>query len=272
MFVLDVYLSNSPAAIRSGVYSFSDPVSIRQMIEQLSRGAAGDTAALVVIPEGSNVDDIDQILAREGVLSDGAFLKAGMWLYEGYFFPDTYDFGSQPSVEEVSLIMLRTFYTKMLERNPPDDLADIIKYRRPLPLDELERRHVIVASMLEKEVRNSTDMKIVAGIINNRLKLPMRLQIDATTAYGVCASLFRRSMRCSVSDQKVSIHTSDKNGYNTYAVDGLPVAPISNPGRRSFDAARMPVNTDYYYYFTSRNDGATIFSKTFDEHRKKLLN
>ena len=49
---------------------------------------------------------------------------------------------------------------------------------------------IIRASILEKEARREEDMRLVAGIIENRLERGMFLQIDATVAYGACLRRF----------------------------------------------------------------------------------
>ncbi|MEK7071677.1 MAG: endolytic transglycosylase MltG, partial [Patescibacteria group bacterium] len=51
----------------------------------------------------------------------------------------------------------------------------------------------------------------------------------------------------------------------TYKNRGLPPAPIANPGLESILAALNPKASPYWYYL-SKPDGTTVFSKTLAEH------
>jgi UPF0755 protein len=50
-----------------------------------------------------------------------------------------------------------------------------------------------------------------------------------------------------------------------YQHTGLPERPICNPGLDSIEAALNPQESPYWYYL-SKPDGETVFSKTLDEH------
>jgi UPF0755 protein len=91
----------------------------------------------------------------------------------------------------------------------------------------------------------------------------MPLQVDASLVYGLGRPIKRSD-------------TVDFNSpYNTYQYKGLPPTPISNPGLTAIKAAAYPVESDYLYYLSRPHDGATIFSKTLEEHNQakaKYLN
>jgi len=113
--------------------------------------------------------------------------------------------------------------------------------------------------MLEREARDPQDMKMISGIIQNRLRADMALQIDATVLYGQGAwknRVYYRDL----------LHQSD---YNTYQNKGLPVGPISNPGLNSLSAAIYPTKNNYYYYITGR-DGKMYYGKTYNEHLRNI--
>ena len=62
--------------------------------------------------------------------------------------------------------------------------------------------------------------------------------------------------------------------YNTYRNRGLPPGPIANPGIIAIEAVINPIETDYMFFLTTR-ENETIFSKTFEEHveaKHKYLN
>ena len=105
--------------------------------------------------------------------------------------------------------------------------------------------------------------RVVAGILKNRLKLDMPLQVDAVFGY-----IFGRGTYSpSYADLAVD------SPYNTYTHKGLPPGPISNPGLDSLEAAANPAKTDYLYYLTGK-DGLMHYATTHAGHqanRKKYL-
>ena len=114
---------------------------------------------------------------------------------------------------------------------------------------------VTMASILEKEVPTYYEKRIVSGVFWKRLGINYPLQSCATIAY----ALGKRKWRYSIEDTKTN------SPYNTYQNTGLPPGPINNPGLWSTKAAVWPINTDYFY-FLSTKDGRTIFSRTGEEH------
>jgi len=106
---------------------------------------------------------------------------------EGHFFPDTYYFwpGFDDNGLEIKNKLLATFAEK------------VAPLQTWYALSETEfREKLIVASLLEKEVRHLEEMRLVAGIMYNRLKRGMPLQIDATVGYGVCLPKFEKGIYC----------------------------------------------------------------------------
>jgi UPF0755 protein len=80
----------------------------------------------------------------------------------------------------------------------------------------------------------------------------MPLQVDSTLLYFAAGN-------------GKSINKEIDSPYNTYKYAGLPAGPICNPGLESIEAAIEPLDSPYWYYL-SAPDGATIFSKNYDEH------
>lgn len=88
----------------------------------------------------------------------------------------------------------------------------------------------------------------------------MRLQSDPTTIYGMWHR-YRGKIH--------KVDLSEKNSYNTYMIEALPIGPISNPGKEAIKAALFPENSPFFY-FVSHNNGTHQFSKTLDEHNKAV--
>jgi len=115
-----------------------------------------------------------------------------------------------------------------------------------------------MASIIEKEVRSVDDMEIVSGIFWNRIKNNQALESCATLAYIIGES----KSQYSIEDTQIN------SPYNTYRNRGLTPGPISNPGLRAINAAIYPKDTNYNYFLTDPKTKKTIFSKTFEEHKK----
>jgi len=116
---------------------------------------------------------------------------------------------------------------------------------------------VIMASLIEREVREWTDKRLVVGLIERRLSIGMPLQIDATITY----LTGRASTAITISETRID------SPYNTYLHPGLPIGPICHPGRLSFQAVMDPKESDYLFYL-STPESKTIFSRTLEEHNR----
>ena len=91
---------------------------------------------------------------------------------EGYLFPDTYSYSIEDKLEDIIKRMLSNF-DKMTK-----DLRVEISSQRKTVFEI-----IIMASMLEKEVKTLEDKKMVAGVLFNRLEIGMPLQVDSTITY-----------------------------------------------------------------------------------------
>jgi UPF0755 protein len=118
-----------------------------------------------------------------------------------------------------------------------------------------------VASLVEREVRVPDERKMVAGVIYNRFKRQMQLQIDATVQY----ALDKPKERLLHEDLKVD------SPYNTYQIPGLPPGPIASPSLASIEAALFPETHDFLFYVTKKDgSGGHLFAKTYREHQKNI--
>ncbi len=116
----------------------------------------------------------------------------------------------------------------------------------------------IIASMVEREVLHDDECRKVAGVIHNRLRKNMLLQIDATVVYAWRLK-GRKLTRVLNKDLEVD------SPYNTYKNTGLPPRPICVPGVEAWGAALDPEFNDYLYYVAGR-DGYHYFAKTYKDH------
>ena len=245
-FWFDAYvrLAGRGSAFQAGEYQVF-PESVAALVKKFT-GHPERWEMRVTIIEGWDLGEIAEALKPVGVSPDEFFARAGKPLYlrrdksyqkslEGYLFPDTYFFRRGSSASEVITRMQDNFNRRV------GDISD-------------RERIIITASLLQAEVRDDKDMRMVADIINRRLKAGMGLQIDATVNY--------------ITGNKIPTATDLKidSPYNTYRYRGLPPGPISNPGLQAIQAAQNPLPNNYWYYLTGQ-DGAVHYGRTLDEHR-----
>lgn len=177
--------------------------------------------------------------------------KPGAYDLEGYLFPDTYRVYKNASCEDVIVKFLDNFSNKL-----DDQIIKDIKSQNKTIFEI-----ITMASVVEKEVRSTDDMKIVSGIFWDRIKNGQALESCATLAY----ILGENKDQYSYEDTRID------SAYNTYRNKGLPPSPIANPGLNAIKAAVYPEYTDYNYFLTDPETSNTVFSKTFEEHKKNKL-
>ena len=186
--------------------------------------------------------DDAQILAR---------LKAAESHPEGLFFPDTYLFGKGSS----DLAVLRRAYRAMQRH-----LKEEWETRDAAALYKTPYEALIMATIIEKETGQAGERDLIGGVLSNRLRIGMRLQVDATLIYGLGEG-YDGNIR------KRDLLTDTP--YNTYTRAGLPPTPIAMPGLASLRSALRPGKTDAMYY-VSKNDGSSHFSRTLEEHNRAV--
>lgn len=260
-FVLLGRLAGRDRAIQAGSYEVGPGVTAWQLLEKLTAGDVTQTALVVV--EGRTFAEMRrQIDAHPDLRHDTAGLSDAEILHrigartghpEGWFFPDTYLFAKQSS----DLAIYRRAHEAMRRR-----LAAAWESRDPaVPYRNIDEA-LVMASIVEKETGSPADRGKVASVFVNRLRLGMRLQTDPTVIYGLGAK-FDGNLR------KIDLLTDTP--YNTYTRAGLPPTPIALPGMASIEAALGPPRTDYLYFVaTGRGDGASVFSRTLEEHNRAV--
>lgn len=174
---------------------------------------------------------------------------------EGFLFPETYDLPAEPTARSVLRSMVRQY-----KRVAADiDLEDRAEDLGVEPYDI-----VIVASIIEREVRRDADRAKVARVLYNRLDEGMELGLDSTVVYAENLKTNTTTARDRESDSP----------YNTYLVEGLPPGPISAPGTAALEAAANPADGDWLYFVTVNFDtGKTEFGETeadFEKLRAKF--
>ena len=127
-----------------------------------------------------------------------------------------------------------------------------------------ENEIMTIGSLLEKEGLDIEDKKKISSVIFNRLNKKMKLQIDATVIYALTNGEYSMKRNLLLKDLKID------HPYNTYIYNGLPPKPISYVGKETLDIIFENYKTDFLFYFFNKSLNRHIFSKTYEEHRKKL--
>ena len=248
--------------LKAGEYRFSGKASPIDIAERLARGDVYFRS--VTIAEGLTAMETVELLARNG-FGDRKKLEAAIsrtdWIQdinpsaqnlEGYLFPETYRFGRRDNENDVIGAMVGQFRNRM----------DKILKESPMPGGWTMPRIVILASMIEKEIKTPSEQPLAASVMINRLRLKMTLGIDATIIYAMkLAGTWDGKIR--KSDLRMD------SPYNTYTQRDLPPGPICNPGESAIRAALNPEKTDYLYY-VSKNDGTHQFSKDLRSHNNAV--
>lgn len=248
VFLIFTLLSGNDKNLKTGRYAIAPTMNITNLVKIFSEGQSINEDIIVTIPEGANIWEIDKKLFGANLISKEGDFYFSAQQYEGYLFPDTYSFKKDTSLSDIIRKMKNNFSKRT------EGLA-------------LDKDIVIVASILEKEVKTKEDMEIVSGILWKRLEKKMPLQIDATVAYGVCREASKPF--CDITQIPLRDNLDKVNSYNTYKISGLPIGPISNPGVKALLATLNPVESEYLYYLSATaEDSRTIFSKTATEHAR----
>jgi len=246
--------------LKAGDYVIPAGSTLHNIATQIAGGSGALGDIEVFIPEGSNIWEIDKRLANAGFGAEGQFARTYQFK-EGLLFPDTYRFKPGSSASEIE---------QKLESNGRARTKQILDSLGP----EVKNHILIIASIIEKEAKTESDMRLVSGVIANRLKLGVALEIDSTVAYGACLRKFQiQNKDCDVAEIGVGAEIKIDSVFNTYTRAGLPPHPISNPGLTAISATLSPAG-DYLYYLSTRDGSRIIFSKTAAEHaanRRKYL-
>lgn len=250
LFKLYLKFKNQGKNIKAGYYELKGEYSIITLVELLESGK--EKLYRFTIPEGYSLEQIADKLTAEGKISKEKFYEelnnvkdfpypVPNGNFEGYFYPETYNFSEYFKEKEI----IKTILGEFLKKFPPEKYPDKEEFYKKL----------IMASIIEKEAVKSDEKPVIASAFYNRMRKGMTLSSDATVNY-----VFGYAKR--------RIYYKDlavESPYNTYKYKGLPPAPIANPDIKSVEAAYNPADTDYLF-FVAKGDGYHYFSRTYAEH------
>jgi UPF0755 protein len=174
---------------------------------------------------------------------------------EGYLFPGTYLVHKKEGPKNIR---------KRMELKLFENISELTKSSEEETEDILNTRQIlIIASLIQREAGGKEDMKLISGVIWNRLFREMPLQIDATLQYAKA-------------NEEIGwwppIYSKDKfldSPYNTYQNKGLTPGPIASPGKDAIEAAINPTDTTCIYYIHDKSRNIHC-SSSYEKHKQNI--
>ena len=257
--------------LHGGTYTLNTGMTTLEMMAAMSPSYEENAPIdYLVVPEGFTVEMIAARCEEQGICSATEFLNACKsvtrsdfpyledipagahvkYTVQGFLFPATYDIYESTTAESLVAWMLQTF-----ENHYTQDLQD-----RAAELGYSAFEVVTRASIVEREAKVDEERPIIAGVINNRLKADMPLQMCPTVLYPLTNGMYDKS-------QVLYEDLELDSPYNTYKNAGLPVGPICNPGIACINAVLYPQEHNYLYYHVGDEEAGThIFTEDYEEH------
>lgn len=253
--------------IIAGDYRIQQGLTVDDLLQTLSTGNVVRETVRFTVPEGYTIAQMASKLASEGLIDEQAFIDAAnsrdydYWfineipentkakhVLEGFLFPETYEVEKGATERQIIERMLRQFDREFKAEWRP--LLDTMG----LSIYEI----ITMASIVEREAVVDAERPTIAGVFFNRLVSQWKLESCATVQY----ALGKQRDIITFADLEID------SPFNTYKIEGLPPAPIANPGRESIKATVFPEEHDYFFFVTKK-DGTSQhhFSRTYQEHR-----
>lgn len=180
------------------------------------------------------------------------------YILSGYLFPDTYDFDMNASEEEIIATFLRNMNSKLYDEF----------YERAQKLGMTMDEVMILASLIQKETTDKTDMLFISAVFHNRLKSedPDMQFLGSDASINYLRELEGMSHVWAASGTDLEWDSP----YNTYKYRGLPPGPICMPSLDAIQAALYPEPNCNFMYFCAKGDGRTAFAVTKEEHEANV--
>ncbi len=268
-YFLKHYIKNNKENFKLLVWRFEikKESNIENIISSLENPMAERQINLTIL-EWWNIYDIDEYLYKKGLIKKWEytkyvnsnskiealtkfykFLDKDFISLEWYLYPDTYSLKYPLKINELVIKQLDTFEKKVYEK---------ILSEKKLTNDEIYDL-INLASIVEKEEKNNSQKRIVAGILKKRLNSGWKIWADIT----VCYAHKLTSQKCKM---VVSKYINEKSQYNTRTMLWLPKTPISNPNNITIDSTLNHQETKYWFYLHNVKTWKIYYGKNNAEH------
>ena len=279
LFNLYLRVSGLERRVQAGNFMLAQTMTVPEVANALQQ--ALEAESLITIPEGFRAEEIAERLAENNIIDPSQFLNAvrqpqTLSLFadydflqslppdaslEGFLFPDTYRFPVFASSPE---LVLRPFLDNFARKVGADGLS-------PGGSGLSGRDLLNLASIVEREAVLADERPLIASVYLNRLSNSCAdvggryLQADPTVQYarGQVGNWWWEP-------ESIEEYATVLSPYNTYLNQGLPPAPIANPGLNAIEATRRPAQTAYCFFVATGEDGRHVFAQTLAEHEQNL--
>lgn len=245
--------------IHTGAYQFDASINTLTLFRRLSSGH--QTPVKVVIPNVRTLARLTRSLDRQlmpdstefaRLVGDSAFcasLGFSLETMPALFIPNTYEAYWNTDAEAFIRRMKKEherFWTQ--ERKDKAQACGLT----PVEVSTL-------ASIVEEETANKSEMPMVAELYLNRLQAGMPLQADPTIKFSLQEFGLRRILHK---------HLEVESPYNTYKHAGLPPGPIRIASIQGIESILNHAQHDYLYMCAKEDfSGTHNFAATFAEHQ-----
>lgn len=280
LFNLYLRVNGLERRINAGNFILDETMTIPQIAEALQNALSPE--AVVTIPEGFRAEEIAERLVAKNVIinpqvfldvvrdprqlsifNDYEFLKSlpADASLEGFLFPDTYRLPVFASSMNLVIAPLLDNFERKISSSEFEGGNSGLRGRDMLTL----------ASIVEREAVQADERPLIASVYVNRLNNSCPdvggryLQADPTVQYakGVAGNWWWKPT-------DIREYSTVISPFNTYLNQGLPPAPIANPGESAIEAARNPAATAYCFFLGTGDDGRHVFAATLAEHQQNL--
>lgn len=275
LFVVYVKMS-SFKSLKASTYVFNKSMRLADIVKELEKGSDyNPNLVKLTFKEGQRITDyakeisektnnsyedvinllkdtnyMNTLISKYWFLTDSILNPGIYYPLEGYLAPATYDFENKDVKIE-----------KIIEEVLNHTDKKLIKYKDLM--GENIHHFLTMASIVEIEGTNLENRKMIVGVFNNRINNGMNLGSDVTTYYGLQATM---------DSDLTKEQFASENEYNTRAatmIGKMPIGPVCNPTDTSIEASVMPTENEYLFFVADKN-GNIYYTKTFNEHEKKI--
>lgn len=245
-FVNRARIFGASSTIKTGEFLIPAQASNSDILSILTGGKT--VQRLVTVPEG-----MPSIMVYERLMANDRLTGEIPVPAEGSILPDSYAFQKgEPRAAVVARMQaaMKKAIDELWPKRSPDTVV------------KTPQEAITLASIVEKETSKKSELRMVAGVYSNRLRVGMMLQADPTIIYPITKGkpLGRRIRQSEI---------ASVNDYNTYSMTGLPKGPIANPSRAAIEAVLNPAETKALF-FVADGSGGHVFANTLEEHNANV--
>ncbi len=251
-------LFNLETKLKPGKYKLEPGMSNFDLLRLLKSGK--QSTVNVTLKYANNLYDVAKVFSKYfesdsahfiSVFLDSAIQKKyslNKQTMIGFFVPNTYNFYWNTKPEKV-LEKLHLEYQKFWNKD---------RYTKAIQMHLSPIEVSTLASIVQKESNKNNELKTIASVYLNRIRIGMPLQANPTVIFAWNDYNIKRV---------TSYYTSINSPYNTYVNKGLPPGPICVANANAIDAVLNASNTSYLYFCAKEDfSGYHTFAETLNQH------